>query len=74
MHDSLFVSGTNWLCIWVQSPWFIDGQRKGVSSVEERIADVVLPAFKADKHKFMTAGTASLEAPHLVAEHLTGHC
>lgn len=43
----------------VQSPWFIDGQRKGESSVEERIVDVVLPAFKADRHKFMTAGTAS---------------
>ena len=41
----------------VQSPWFIDGQRKGESSVEERIADVVLPHFKADKHKFMTAGS-----------------
>ena len=44
-----------WICS-LQSPWIIDGQRKGVSSVEERIADVVLPAFQADKHKFMTAG------------------
>ncbi|KAL3144069.1 hypothetical protein ABBQ32_003865 [Trebouxia sp. C0010 RCD-2024] len=39
-----------------QSPWIIDGQRKGESSVEERIADAVLPHFKADRHKFMTAG------------------
>ncbi|DBA95399.1 TPA: hypothetical protein ACH3X3_013275 [Trebouxia sp. C0006] len=39
-----------------QSPWIIDGQRKGVSSVEERIADAVLPAFQADRHKFMSAG------------------
>ena len=40
----------------MQSPWIIDGQRKGESSVEERIADAVLPQFKADRHKFMTAG------------------
>lgn len=40
----------------MQSPWIIDGQRKGESSVEERIADAVLPHFKADKHKFMSAG------------------
>ena len=40
----------------LQSPWIIDGQRKGVSSVEERIADAVLPAFQADRHKFMSAG------------------
>jgi len=40
----------------LQSPWIIDGQRKGVSSVEERIADTVLPAFQADRHKFMSAG------------------
>lgn len=40
----------------MQSPWVIDGQRKGESSVEEHIADAVLPHFKADKHKFMTAG------------------
>ena len=43
----------------MQSPWFIDGQRKGESSVEEHIADAVLPHFKADKHKFMTAGRGS---------------
>ncbi len=43
-------------CAWLQSPWIIDGQRKGVSSVEERIADAVLPAFQADRHKFMSAG------------------
>lgn len=43
-----------------QSPWIIDGQRKGESSVEERIADAVLPHFKADKHKFMTAGQCSV--------------
>ena len=42
----------------LQSPWIIDGQRKGVSSVEERIAAAVLPAFKADRHKFMSAGDA----------------
>ena len=40
----------------LQSPWIIDGHRKGVSSVEERIADAVLPAFQADRHKFMSAG------------------
>jgi len=42
----------------LQSPWIIDGQRKGISSVEERIADAVLPAFQADKHKFMSAGSS----------------
>ena len=44
------------LLLTMQSPWIIDGQRKGESSVEERIADAVLPHFKADRHKFMTAG------------------
>lgn len=48
------------LVVAMQSPWFIDGQRKGESSVEERIADAVLPHFKADRHKFMTAGQSSL--------------
>ena len=31
--------------------------------MEERIADVVLPAFRADRHKFMTAGAP----PHAVS-------
>ena len=48
------------LCNALQSPWIIDGQRKGVSSVEERIADAVLPAFQADRHKIMTAGEQPL--------------
>ena len=47
----------------LQSPWIIDGQRKGISSVEERIADAVVPAFQADRHKFMTAGNDALLCP-----------
>ena len=38
------------------SPFFLDGQRKGRTSVEEEVAGHLLPAFCCDGHKFMSAG------------------
>ena len=61
-HSTLLLS--------TQSPWIIDGQRKGESSVEERIADAVVPHFKADKHKFMTAGQCTTLPSHDAARYV----
>ena len=39
-----------------QSPWPIDGVRKGRTSVQEEIEKVLLPALRCDAAKFVTAG------------------
>ncbi|PRP78687.1 hypothetical protein PROFUN_13426 [Planoprotostelium fungivorum] len=39
-----------------QSPWVIDGVRKTQFSVEEILAGPILPMFKAQGYKFMSAG------------------
>lgn len=39
-----------------QSPWIIDGVRKGRTSVQEEIERVLLPALRCDSAKFITAG------------------
>lgn len=44
-----------------QSPWYIDGVRRGDDSVEELIADVVAPPFKGTSHKFHTAGREDID-------------
>jgi tRNA pseudouridine synthase 10 len=41
-----------------QSPWLIDGARKGEGSVQEAIEAAVLPAFQADSYTLVTAGRA----------------
>ena len=45
-----------------QSPWFIDGKRKGVSSVEEEIVKVVLPHFgRVEKSVFQSGGREDID-------------
>eukprot|EP00742_Colponemidia_sp_Colp-10_P010130 GILJ01011104.1.p1 GENE.GILJ01011104.1~~GILJ01011104.1.p1 ORF type:complete len:528 (-),score=63.68 GILJ01011104.1:151-1734(-) len=44
-----------------QTPWMIDGTRKGDASVEELIADPIQPHFKALSHKFHTAGREDID-------------
>ena len=39
-----------------QSPWEIDGVRRGATSVQEEIERLVLPALRCDAAKFVTAG------------------
>lgn len=39
-----------------QSPWFLDGQRRGESSVQEEIARRVLPLLAPDAYTFLSAG------------------
>ncbi|GAB4814073.1 hypothetical protein N2152v2_001119 [Parachlorella kessleri] len=39
-----------------QSPWFINGARKGETSVEEEIRNVVLPRLRPDGCSFISAG------------------
>ena len=40
----------------LQSPFFKGKERLAESSVEEHITAVLLPAFRAEAHKFITAG------------------
>ncbi|KAI5055744.1 hypothetical protein GOP47_0029265 [Adiantum capillus-veneris] len=44
-----------------QSPWLIDEDRKGDGSVQEIIADVVFPHFKADSYKFHASGREDID-------------
>lgn len=44
-----------------QSRWLVDDERKGDGSVEETIADVVYPQFKADSYKFHAAGREDID-------------
>ena len=44
-----------------QSPFFIDGERKGRTSVQEEIERHILPLLRADGAKFVTAGREDLD-------------
>ena len=44
------------VCLLLQSPFFKGKERLAESSVEEHITAVLLPAFRAEAHKFITAG------------------
>ena len=46
----------------LQSPWFIDGHRKGESSVQEELAAAVVPPLLADAYSFSSAGVHSILA------------
>ena len=39
-----------------QTPWIIDGERIGDSSVQEKIAQAIQPYFQARETKFHSAG------------------
>ncbi len=59
-HDSIFLAGryNKFQRHISNSPWIIDGQRLAKHSVEELIADCVLPLFKCEpkSYKFSSAG------------------
>lgn len=44
-----------------QSRWLIDDERMGDGSVQEIIADIVFPLFKADSYKFHAAGREDID-------------
>ncbi|KAH9067346.1 hypothetical protein Ae201684P_021505 [Aphanomyces euteiches] len=44
-----------------QTPWVVEGERLGESSVEEAIGDIVLPHFHAKSFKFHTAGREDVD-------------
>ncbi|KAI9905964.1 hypothetical protein PsorP6_014380 [Peronosclerospora sorghi] len=44
-----------------QTPWIVDGQRLGESSVEECIGDLALPFFNGSGYKFHTAGREDVD-------------
>jgi tRNA pseudouridine synthase 10 len=44
-----------------QSPWFVDGARRGRSSVSEEVAAAVLPALEADAYTFLSAGREDID-------------
>lgn len=44
-----------------QSRWLIDDERMGDGSVQEIIADIVFPHFKADSYKFHAAGREDID-------------
>lgn len=46
-----------------QSPWHIDGERKGEGSVQEAIEAAVLPALQADTYTFIAAGRSGGTPP-----------
>lgn len=43
-----------------QSPFILDGVRKGRTSVQEEIEKVVLPHMRCNSSKFITAGAGNL--------------
>ncbi|KAG7397889.1 putative tRNA pseudouridine synthase Pus10 [Phytophthora boehmeriae] len=44
-----------------QTPWVLDGERLGESSVEECIGDIALPFFQGSSYKFHTAGREDVD-------------
>lgn len=44
-----------------QSPWIMDGVRRGESSVEEEIANIVLPSLGADGYSFISSGREDID-------------
>lgn len=44
-----------------QTPWVLDGERMGESSVEECIGDIALPFFRGSGYKFHTAGREDVD-------------
>lgn len=44
-----------------QTPWVLDGQRMGESSVEECIGEIALPYFRGKGYKFHTAGREDVD-------------
>lgn len=44
-----------------QSPFFVEGARRGRTSVQEEVERVVLPLFDADAAKFVTAGREDMD-------------
>ncbi|KAG1708581.1 hypothetical protein DVH05_022209 [Phytophthora capsici] len=44
-----------------QTPWVLDGERMGESSVEECIGDIALPFFRGVGYKFHTAGREDVD-------------
>jgi len=44
-----------------QSCWIIDGQRKGVGSVDEWVCDPICGLFGAKEHKFLAAGREDID-------------
>ena len=44
-----------------QSPWIMDGERRGESSVEEEIAHVVLPSLCVDGYSFISSGREDID-------------
>lgn len=50
-----------------QSPWYIDGERRGATSVEEIICDVAVKPFKCTGYKFHTAGREDVDVRMLGA-------
>ncbi|CAH0492647.1 unnamed protein product [Peronospora farinosa] len=44
-----------------QTPWILDGERMGKSSVEECIGEIALPFFQGSGYKFHTAGREDID-------------
>ncbi|KAL6778806.1 hypothetical protein ACKKBF_B04560 [Auxenochlorella protothecoides x Auxenochlorella symbiontica] len=44
-----------------QSPWFIDGERRGGVSLEERLAAVVLPGLRCSDASFLSSGREDMD-------------
>ncbi|CAI5746590.1 unnamed protein product [Peronospora destructor] len=44
-----------------QTPWILDGERMGESSVEECIGEIALPFFRGSGYKFHTAGREDVD-------------
>jgi len=62
-HDSLFVAGryNKWDRHLSQTPWFIDGERKTETSVQELICDQIQTAVRADGVKFISSGREDVD-------------
>ncbi|CAG9462227.1 unnamed protein product [Pedinophyceae sp. YPF-701] len=43
------------------SPWTIDGSRKGETSVQEAIGDLIAPALRADSYNMISAGREDID-------------
>ncbi|KAK3581423.1 hypothetical protein CHS0354_016285 [Potamilus streckersoni] len=62
-HDALYVAGryNKYSRLLSQTPWVIDGGRKGETSVEELICTPIDQLFKPDEHRFSSSGREDVD-------------
>ncbi|XP_063426477.1 tRNA pseudouridine synthase Pus10-like isoform X2 [Mytilus trossulus] len=62
-HEPVFVAGryNKYSRELSQTPWFIEGKRKGVSSVEEEICNLIKKTFRYEEGRFSASGREDVD-------------